>query len=188
MQVKNDRTGLATAQEFAHDEAQDAPDPSFEKFWDIVKSCRFAMLTTVEQDGSLRSRPMTTIQKEFGGTIWFIAPAESDAALAIAANEEVNVAYADVDKADFVSVSGIASVIGNIAIKEKLWNPMVQAWFPQGPSSPGVVVLKVDATHAEYWDSQSNKLVRLFSMASAMMSGTPPKNIGEHRAVKLPHQ
>jgi general stress protein 26 len=161
-------------------------DSSYDKLWEIVKDCRFAMLTTVEQDGTLRARPMTTVQKEFGGTLWFIAPAESDAVTAVAVNEQVNVAYADTDKADFVSVSGTASVVSNIAIKEKLWSPMAQAWFPQGPSSPDVVVLKIDATQAEYWDSKNNKLLRLFSMAGALARGTQPKDIGEHRAVKLP--
>jgi general stress protein 26 len=163
-------------------------DSSYEKLWEIIKDCRVAMLTTVEQDGSLRARPMTTIQREFGGTLWFLAAADSDAASAIAGNEQVNVSYADTDKADFVSVSGVASVIGSVAIKEKLWNPMAQAWFPQGPNSHDVVVLKIDATHAEYWDSTSSKLVQLFSTASAVIRGAQPKHLGEHRTVKLPQQ
>jgi general stress protein 26 len=158
---------------------------STEKLWDIIKSCRFAMLTTIEKDGSLRARPMTTVQKEFGGTLWFFAPADSDAIQAVEANEQVCVAYANADKADFVSLSGEASVVMETAIKEKLWSPMVQAWFPQGPASSEVALIKVDAANAEYWDSKSNKLVQLYSMAAAYVQGTTPKNIGDHRQLKL---
>jgi len=166
----------------------DSFDPGYEKLWKIIQNCRFAMLTTIERDGSLRSRPMTTIQKDFGGTLWFFAPTESDAAMAVAVNESVSVAYANVDKADFVSIAGTASVVTNIAIKEKLWNPMVEAWFPQGPTSPDVALIKVDASRAEYWDSRSNKLVQLFAIATAYVKGTTPKNIGEHREVRVTHR
>src|SRR5689334_9809627 len=119
-------------------------DPEFaashEKLWEIIKDCRFAMLTTLEEDGSLRARPMTTVQKNFGGTLWFFAPTDSDAARAVETKDEVCVAYANIDKGEFVSVSGTASLVQHTAIKEALWNPMVQAWFPQGPNSPEVSV------------------------------------------------
>jgi len=159
-------------------------DESHAKLWEIIKSSRFAMLTTIE-DGALRARPMTTVQKDFGGTLWFFAPAHSAVAHAIESNEQVCVAYANADKADFVSMSGVASLVNHAAIKEKLWSPMVQAWFPQGASSQEVALIKVDITNAEYWDSIGNKLVHLYSMARAYVRGTTPKNISEHRQVKM---
>lgn len=41
------------------------------KLGELITDIKFAMLTTVEQDGSLRSRPMATQQVEFDGDLWF---------------------------------------------------------------------------------------------------------------------
>src|SRR5712671_2755630 len=119
-------------------------DASHDKLWEIIKGCRYGMLTTIEEDGSLRARPMTTVQKQFGGTLWLFAPTHCDAARAVEANEQVCVAYANASKADFMCLSGTASIVTHTAIKEKLWTPMVQAWFPQGPASHDVALIKID--------------------------------------------
>jgi general stress protein 26 len=156
-----------------------------EKLWAMIKDCRFAMLVTVEGDGALRSRPMTSVQKEFDGSLWFFASAQSPAVAAIAGHADVCLAYADADAADFVSISGTASVEHEIARKQALWNPIVQAWFPQGAESSDVVLIRVAANHAEYWDANSSKLVELYSLASALIKGTTPKHMGEHRHVAL---
>ena len=47
------------------------------KLAELIKGIKVAMLTTVCADGSLRSRPMVTQDKEFDGTLWFFTPAES---------------------------------------------------------------------------------------------------------------
>lgn len=162
-----------------------ANQDAYRKLWSLIKHCRFAMMVTVEGDGALRSRPMTTVQKDFDGTLWFFAPTDSAAVTAIHSYPEVCLAYADSKDADFVSVSGNGSIESDSAIKQKLWNPMLQAWFPQGPQSSDVVLIRIDANHAEYWDSNSNKLVQLYSLASALMTGTRPKHMGTHRSVTL---
>jgi hypothetical protein len=73
-----------------------------------------------------------------------------------------------------------------VAKKKELWKPAVQAWFPEGAESPQNVLVKVVPDHAEYWDSKSNKLVQLFTMAKALATGSPPNDIGEHRTVAMP--
>ena len=56
-----------------HDSQVHDPDPQarHEDIWKRIKDVRFAMLTTIDADGSLSSRPMTTVQKELAGTMWF---------------------------------------------------------------------------------------------------------------------
>jgi hypothetical protein len=66
-----------------------------------------------------------------------------------------------------------------------LWKPSVQAWFPEGAESPLNVLVKVTPDHAEYWDSKSNKLVQLFTLAKSLATGVPPRDIGEHRHVSM---
>jgi hypothetical protein len=38
---------------------------------------------------------------------------------------------------------------------------------------------------AEYWDVKSNQAVQLFKMAKAAVTGKPPRNMGEHRRVRM---
>jgi general stress protein 26 len=151
----------------------------FEHLWKLISKCRFAMLVTNGPDG-LQSRPMTTVQKEFDGNLWFFAPADSSAVHAIQSDDQVCLCYGNTGAADFVSVTGPASIISDATKKKSLWNPMVQAWFPQGAEADSVVLIKVRAAHCEYWDSNSSKLVQLFTMAKALATGTQPKEAGEH--------
>jgi len=155
-----------------------------DKLWEMIKRTRFAMFVTVEPDGALRSRPMTPIQKEFDGNLWFFAKADTDVVRAVQANAEVCLTYGNSSAADFVSVSGHASVVTDVNQKRELWSTSVQAWLPEGPESPSVVLLAVRAQSGEYWNSE-NQWVTLFSVARALSTSTTPKNVGEHRKVAL---
>lgn len=155
-----------------------------QKLWEMISRSRFAMFVTLEADRTLRGRPMTTIQDKFDDTLWFFAKADSDVVRAVQANPVVCLTYGNSNAADFVSVSGRATVVTDLNRKKELWNAAVQAWFPEGAESPGVVLLDVEALSGEYWDSE-NRLVRLFSMARALSTSTTPKNMGEHQKLAL---
>jgi general stress protein 26 len=160
-------------------------DPAREKLWQLIQKHRFAMLTTHEEGGVLRSRPMTTIDHDFDGSLWFFAKADSETVAAIGLREQVCLAYADSGAVEFVSVGGVASVVTDVEKKRALWNKGVQAWFPEGPDSDLNVLIRVDADHAEFWDSTASRLVRLFSLARALATDVPPRGMGEHRSVEL---
>ena len=157
-----------------------------EKLWGMIKKYRFAMMTTQEGSDTLRSRPMTTIERDFDGSLWFFAKSDSAAATTLDSHPQVCLSYSDSDAMDFVCVAGPAILVTEIAKKRELWKPAVQAWLPEGAESPQNVLVKVTPDHAEYWDSKSNKLVQLFTLAKALATGTPPRNIGEHRNVAMP--
>jgi general stress protein 26 len=155
------------------------------KLWNMIKEHRFAMMTTREGE-ALRSRPMTTIDRDFDGSLWFFAKSDSAAVAALREHSQVCLSYSDANKFDFVCVAGPATVVTDVAKKAELWKPAVQAWFPEGAESPLNVLVKVTPDHAEFWDSTSNRLVQLFSLAKALASGVPPRDIGEHRNVSMP--
>ena len=156
-----------------------------ETLWGMIKSYRFAMLTTRERSDVLRSRPMTTVQQGFDGTLWFFAATESDAVRAIERYAQVSLSYGNSNESDFVCVAGPATIVEDVQCKQALWNPSVQAWFPQGPEADSVVLIKVRADHAEYWDSSHSKLVQLLCMVKAVATGTQPRHLGEHRKVSM---
>ena len=85
---------------------------------------------------------------------------------------------------------GLILVLGvtnlQIVQKERLWSPAAQAWFPGGHTDPEVALLAVRIRHAEYWDVDDSKMVQLFKMAKAAVTGEPPRQLGEHRELTLP--
>ena len=155
-----------------------------EKLRELIKGIRIAMLTTVDQDGSLRSRPMATQQTEFDGDLWFFTPHSSAKVGEVGREHQVNVSYADPDDQRYVSVSGTASVVRDRAKAEELWNPFLKAWFPKGLDDPDLALFKVEVQKAEYWDAPSSTMVYLVGLAKAAVTGKRP-DIGENEKLDL---
>ncbi len=144
-------------------------DEGITKVAELVKDARIAMFTTVDADGRLVSRPMGLQEIEFDGDLWFFADDRSDTVSEVAANPAVNVSFSSGDS--WVSVTGNASVVRDRAKSEELWNSFVEAWFPDGPDTPGVVLLKVDTHAAQYWDTPGGRVVQLYSMVKSKIVG-----------------
>lgn len=151
---------------------------------DKIKSIRFAMLTTIDDHGHLISRPMTNQEMDDEGNLWFYTSTNTDLWMNIAANPQVNLSFAEPEDHVYVSVSGRAErVVERDLIKAK-WNAAVQAWYPNGPNDPHVVMIRVVSDTAEYWDASSSSMVQLFNMAKAVLTGTTPEE-GDHGRLKL---
>ena len=136
---------------------------------ELLKGERFAFLTTVMKDGRLASRPMTLQEVEFDGDLWFFAERDSNPVRHITDSPQVNVGAGS--GGSWVSLSGDAVLVADVAKKRELWNSAVEAWFPQGPDDDSVVLLKVEADSAEYWDSPGGRLATVFSFAKAKLTG-----------------
>jgi general stress protein 26 len=154
----------------------------FDTLKEKIKDVRFCMLTT-EANGQLRSRPMGTADVKEDGVLWFFTAKNSGKAYGIARDAQVNLSYAEPEKQLYVSVSGQARLEDNKAKAHELWNPMLKAWFPQGLDDPNLTMLRVDVEQAEYWDGPSNKMVQLFEMVRAAVTGEYDK--GENEKIKM---
>ena len=103
----------------------------------------------------------------------------------IAADRVVNVVYADPGADAYVSVSGNAELVEDLAKKQALWSKLNEGWFPKGPTDPELALVAVRIVHAHYWDVASSKLVQLYAMAKAALTGKPPTNLGETGEVRM---
>jgi general stress protein 26 len=152
---------------------------------DKVGSMRFAMFTTRDQNGHLISQPMTKQQVDQEGGLWFYTRSTTELWDNIAHEPEVNVSFADPDNSTWVSVSGQAERVVDRSQIKALWNPMVQAWFPAGPEDEHVVLVRVMPHAAEYWDSNDSKMVRMFAMAKAAVTGSTPDLDADHGTIRM---
>ncbi len=154
------------------------------QIYDKIKGIKFAMFTSMGEDGLLRSRPMSTTEVQHDGQLWFFTYDETEKTDEISKQPEVNLAYADISNNTYVSISGRARIVHDRNKMEKLWNPVLRAWFPKGLDQPGIALLAVSIEQAEFWDSSASKMVQLFQMAKAILTGAQA-NQGEHKEIKI---
>ena len=154
------------------------------KLAEMIKDIDFAMLTTVAEDGSLHSRPMSTQRAEFDGDLWFFTRASASKVGEIEREHHVNVAYAKPEDQRYVSVSGRAAVVRDRAKIEELWSPELKAWFPEGPDDPDIALRRVAVERADYWDSASSAVAHAVSFIKAVAAGRPA-GPGENEKIEL---
>jgi general stress protein 26 len=159
-------------------------EEAIEKLNGLIDDIDFAMLTTVDTDGVLRSRPMSTQKAEFDGELWFFTSDRTHKTEEIERDNRVNVSYAEPKDNVYVSVSGAASISKDRAKMEELWNPILKAWFPDGLETPGICLLKVNVEQAEYWDSPSSTLVQVAGFIKALVTGKRADG-GENEKINL---
>ncbi len=158
-------------------------DQSMEKVAQLVEEIKFAMLTTHDRDGVLRSRPMSTLQMDSDGCLWFFTGAHSFKVGDVREDAHVNLAYARSDKQDYLSVAGTAEVIRDRQKMQQLWTPWLKPWFPDGLDDPELVLLKVTVVEADYWDAPGSAVKRLYGLAKGMLTGNTDA-LGEHGRVQ----
>jgi general stress protein 26 len=137
----------------------------------LIKDIRVAMLTTVAQDGALRSRPMATADIEFDGDLWFFTRASSPKTEELMEDQRVNVSFSDPDDNRYVSVSGRATLVRDREKVRDLWSPFHRAWFPEGKKDPDLALIKIIVDRAEYWDAPASKMVHLAWLTRAALTG-----------------
>ncbi|MBU8543227.1 MULTISPECIES: pyridoxamine 5'-phosphate oxidase family protein [Roseomonadaceae] len=147
-----------------------------DKVWELIRDIEVATMVTLDADGHMRGRPMRAVAlKEFDGTLWFFTAAGSPKAAEIRQDERVLLAYAEPSDQNYVSVSGTAQVVRDVAQQKAMWSEPLRTWFPGGPEDPSAALLKVEVEGAEYWDAPSSTLLHAYGYVKARITGEPPK-------------
>src|SRR5882672_3869500 len=115
-----------------------------QKIWKLIENEHVALLVTVAKGGSLDSRPMGCLQREFDGTLWFMTFRGTPKLLEIEDNQHALVSYARPADYEFVSLSGRARMVEDRGQIKTLWNEGLRVWFPDGPDSPDIALVAVD--------------------------------------------
>lgn len=157
------------------------------KLWEMIKDIRFAMFTTQHGNGHLHSRPMTTQNSNLdeASNLWFFMSRRSEPVADFIEKPSVCAVYADPSTDSYVSVTGTATIVEDMAKKEQLWSKLVEAWFPGGVTDPDLALVRVEIAHANYWDVKESKVVQLYKMAKAAATGKPPSGMGEEAEIRM---
>ena len=162
-------------------EPESGDDRARRRCVEIAQDARFCMLTSTAADGALHARPMTPQQVTDDLESWFFISRSSEQAADLGARPDVNLSFDG--SSDWLSVAGRATLVDDRALIKEMWNPVVEAWFPDGADDPDVQLLRVDAESAEYWKAPGGRAASLLSFVKAKVTGEPLE--GEEGSVRL---
>ena len=118
----------------------------------LMRDLDFCMFTTHAGRRGFHARPMSNNgEVEFDGDVWFFSAADSRKVREIKTNPTVHLAYADLEDWRFVSMTGRARIVRDVAKKTELWMDDLGQWFDAGPESDAIVLIKVSPAVVSYW-------------------------------------
>jgi general stress protein 26 len=137
---------------------------------DLVGEFDTAMLVTRSLEGKLHARPMAIAGHAANGEIYFATRAEDEKVAEILSSHDVAVTLQGTGR--YLAISGSAQPIESRALAEELWSPEMRLWFPNGPSDPHFIAIRVAVRYAEYWDRTGfRKLEFLWEAGKAVLKG-----------------
>jgi general stress protein 26 len=156
-----------------------------QKLYELIKDVKICMMTTVEPDGSLHSRPMYNQEADEAGDLWFFTKLSSPKVSEISKDGQVNLGFSNPSKQDYVSVSGKAVIVRERAKIEEKWSEPLKAWFPDGKDDPQIALIRVHPERGEYWDCPSSTILHLYGYAKATLTGSSPTEMTDQKKVNL---
>ncbi|UKP01199.1 pyridoxamine 5'-phosphate oxidase family protein [Nostoc sp. UHCC 0870] len=132
-------------------------DQEIQNLRELIADIDSGMLTTVDEDGTLHSCPMSTNGNiDADGVLWFFIYSSSHKATEIKHHQYVNVSFVSPDRQRYISISGTGQLLQDRNKIEEKWKPQLQMWFPKGLDEPDLTLLKVNVNKADYWQSTSS--------------------------------
>lgn len=167
-------------------------DKKLDELYELIEGIEIAMLTTIEADGSLTSRPMATQKRRDGVDLWFMTSTETHKVDVLRRHPQVNVAYYNNKSREWVSVSGIATLSADRALIHEVYQKDWKAWLGDeggerdgGPDDPRILLIEIEAQEATYMKSNTPRVIALFKVMKAMATGGRIE-LGDVRHVDAP--
>jgi general stress protein 26 len=163
----------------------DRKNSDLEKLKEIIKDIDFCMLSTIDENGYIHSRPMSlNSEVDEEANLWFFTSSASLKSHEIERSPQVNASFSNPEDSQYVSLSGTAEIVKDRAKIKELWKPILKAWFPDGPEQADLALLRVRVEKAEYWESPSSSVAQVFSFVSAIVTGKQVE-MGENKKINL---
>jgi general stress protein 26 len=125
---------------------------------EILKDIDFVVLNTKTEAGEIAGRPMSNNrQVEYDGDSWYFVDAESRTFADVSRDPKVSLSVQGKPglfgkPPVFLTIEGEAELVQDPVELERRWQPELERWWPEGPQTPGLALVKVHATRIHYWD------------------------------------
>jgi general stress protein 26 len=132
-----------------------------------LKKLDFCMFSTRGTSNRITSRPMSNNgDVEYDGDSWFFSYADTHKISEIRKDPAVLLTFTAPPHllgkpGIFIAIDGDAVLIEDTSQFETHWVKGLERWFPEGVQTPGLILIKVTARFAQYWDGEENGKVDL---------------------------
>jgi general stress protein 26 len=133
-----------------------------------IKVCLFC--TNLKTDDGATARPMTALEVDEHGNIWFFSEIDSIKNTEIKSNKHVQLIFSEPSKNSYLIVNGEAEILTNKSKIYDLWSPMCSIWFEGGKDDTSISVIKVSTKMAYYWDVEGSKMINFFKYVASVFT------------------
>jgi general stress protein 26 len=152
-----------------------------DRVWKLAKRMGICMFVTWDGERQ-RARPLAAHVKRDEHAIYFLTDVTGQKDNQIEKFPIVTLAFADIARTRFVTITGKAVVSNDRARIKTLWSPFAKAWW-DSPEDPHIRVIRVEPQDAELWDTPG-RIVSTVAMLTAAVTGKGP-TVGENAKVSL---
>lgn len=125
----------------------------------LVKDAGTCFFCTRSRDGKEDVRPMSVLQVDEQGNLWFLSARDSLKNQELQDNPEVRMFFQGSPHSEFLHLEGRASVSRDKEKIKELWKFVLKTWFTEGEDDPRITVIKVAPSHGYYWDTKHGEAV-----------------------------
>jgi general stress protein 26 len=129
------------------------------KMTKLVKEAETCFFCTSEVGGKVDARPMSVLDVDEQGNLWFMSAVDSHKNAELQANPAVRMFFQGSPHSEFLHLEGTATISKDKAKIEELWKFVLKTWFTEGKDDPRITVIKVAPSHGYYWDNKHGNAV-----------------------------
>jgi general stress protein 26 len=155
------------------------------RVWELIEKIGVCMLTSQVADG-LHARPVEAradAADKAAGLIYVVTDQRSPKVDEITAHPAVVLTFVDQSENAYLSVTGRAQVVRDVAKAKELWRKTDELWW-SGYDDPNVCLLQIEAMTAELWDGPASTAVFIWEFLKAKVGGAEPE-LGQNRKVTV---
>jgi general stress protein 26 len=154
-----------------------------DRAWELMRRVKVGLFVTHDGHGNhLRARPVHAHPDSADCAIYFLTDSGSGKTHEIGGDQNVCMAFSDIGRHKYVSVTGTAAVVDDRAKIRQLWTASDKAFWSTA-DDPSIRLVRVDPSVAEYWDS-FGAIVTAVKIAASSVTGARPA-LSENETVDL---
>lgn len=145
---------------------------ALKKLKDLATSAENCFFCTCIKTGlPLSVRPMSVLQIDDEGNLWFMSQSDSNKNREIESDPFTHLFFQENKNSGFLNIYGITEISTDKAKIDEVWNPLLKVWFQGGKDDPKITLLKVVPTKIYYWDTKHGELIAFAKMAASVITG-----------------
>ena len=134
---------------------------NIERFRKLFNLPQVVMMATTLDKTPFSICPITILEIDDKGSLWFISSKESGHYKDIERDNRVQLIYSDVVNLKFISVFGNATQIVDDQKVDELWTQSLTEWL-EGKNDDRLILYNINIENAHYWDHRTRKLKSFF--------------------------